>query len=65
MLTDLFWTGTSFAHRARAGALHKKALEMGIATADELEEMAKAWEQWMEAEDGWFGCMHGEVLIYK
>ena len=56
------WGGT-MADRCMNGNTRKKALEAGIATEDEMQEMAQAWKKWMDAEDGWFGCMHGEVLV--
>lgn len=43
----------------------KKALAMGLATEEELEAMAIAWEEWADAEDGCYASMHGEVLITK
>ena len=43
----------------------KKAREMGIATMEECEEMAKAWEEWVATEDASYGSMHGEILIRK
>lgn len=57
--------GQSWAKRTRSGEIGKKALEMGLATQEELEEMARAWEEWSVAEDAWFGCLHGQVLIRK
>ena len=43
----------------------KKALEMGLATTAELEDMARAWEEWVETEDACYASLHGEVLIRK
>ena len=47
------------------GEVGKKALSMGIATTADLEEMAKAWEEWAAAEDACYASLHGEVLIRK
>ena len=55
--------GTSWAKRIRTGSIGKKALSMGIVTEADLENMAKAWEQWAVAEDACFACLHGEILI--
>ena len=30
-----------------------------------MDAMVDAWGEWVEAEDGCFGCMHGEVIITK
>ncbi|KAK5173334.1 uncharacterized protein LTR77_002015 [Saxophila tyrrhenica] len=57
--------GASWASRARTGEVGKKALSMGLATKDELEEMAKAWEAWAVAEDGCFALLNGEILIQR
>lgn len=35
----------------------------GLATPDQLEELAEAWRTWRDADDGWLGMMHGELLI--
>ncbi|KAL8704169.1 MAG: hypothetical protein Q9201_002667 [Fulgogasparrea decipioides] len=56
------WAET-MADRCVNGSVPKKAIEMGIAKREELKEMAEAWGKWMRAEDGWFGCLQGEVLI--
>ncbi|TKA43150.1 hypothetical protein B0A54_06098 [Friedmanniomyces endolithicus] len=42
-----------------------KALEWGIATEADFEEMAEAWAKWQAAEDACHGMMHGEILIRK
>ena len=57
--------GNSWAERIRSGGVGKKALEMNLATKTELEEMAKAWEEWAVTEDACFGCLHGEILVRK
>jgi hypothetical protein len=49
----------------RGGRIRQKVLELGLATEDDLEEMAKAWEEWQEREDAIVGMMHGELLVQK
>lgn len=51
--------------RSLTGFARKKAIEMGNATGAELDEMAKAWEEWMETDDASLGIMNGEALITK
>jgi ubiquinone/menaquinone biosynthesis C-methylase UbiE len=57
------WWGTSWAGRATASAFAEQALEYGLATADELADIAAAWLRWAAADDGWLGMLHGELLI--
>jgi hypothetical protein len=49
--------------RARDGESRRKSLELGLATEQEMDEMADAWEQWGESEDASMGMMHGEIII--
>lgn len=57
--------GGSLAARCQDGEFRKKGLEMGIATAEEFEEMAAAWGEWVGTEDGSLGIMNGELIIRK
>ena len=41
----------------------EQALAYGLATRDELGELAAAWLRWAAADDGWLGMLHGELLI--
>ena len=41
----------------------EQAVEYGLATPEELTEIAKAWLRWAAADDGWLGMLHGELLI--
>ena len=57
------WWGNSWAGRATASAFAEQALEYGLATQDELAEIAAAWLRWAASDDGWLGMLHGELLI--
>lgn len=57
--------GSTMVERLRKGGIRDKALQLGIATEADLDEMINAWEAWVAAEDGLYGSMHGEVLIRK
>ena len=57
------WWGRSWAGRATASAFAEQAVAYGLASADELDEIAAAWLAWAAADDGWLGMMHGELLI--
>ncbi|SOE00137.1 methyltransferase domain-containing protein [Blastococcus haudaquaticus] len=58
------WWGRSWAGRATSSAFAEQALGYGLATADDLDEIAAAWLRWSEADDGWLGMLHGELLIH-
>jgi 2-polyprenyl-3-methyl-5-hydroxy-6-metoxy-1,4-benzoquinol methylase len=57
------WWGRSWAGRATASAFAEQAVSYGLATADELQQLADAWLAWAAADDGWLGMLHGELLI--
>jgi hypothetical protein len=57
------WWGNSWAGRATASSFAEQAVAYGLASAAELEEVADAWRRWRDADDGWLGMMHGELLI--
>lgn len=40
-------------------------LSTGLVTEDELEEMAKGWQEWAAMEDASVAMMHGEIIIQK
>jgi len=57
------WWGRSWAGRATASAFAEQAVAYGLATREELEDVAAAWLRWAAADDGWLGMMHGELLV--
>ena len=57
------WWGNSWAGRATSSAFADQAVAYGLATTAELEEIAAAWLRWRDADDGWLGMLHGELLI--
>ncbi|KAF7307602.1 Methyltransf-25 domain-containing protein [Mycena indigotica] len=56
-----WWSGT-WAERVVQSALAKSAVEHGISTEAELQEMATAWKSWCVAPDAWFAMLHGELI---
>lgn len=56
------WWGGLWADRITSTALAEQALERGLATRSELEEMAAGWRRWAESPDGWFIVPHGEIV---
>jgi ubiquinone/menaquinone biosynthesis C-methylase UbiE len=59
---DRSWWGGVWAERVTASAFADQALDRGLSTATELEELAAAWRSWAVRPDGWFAILHGEVL---
>jgi hypothetical protein len=57
------WWGNSWAGRATASSFAQQAVAYGLASTDELAGIAEAWHRWRDADDGWLGMMHGELLI--
>jgi len=57
------WWGNSWAGRATASSFAEQAVAYGLASRAELEEIAAAWLRWRDADDGWLGMLHGELLI--
>lgn len=51
--------------RLRDGPMRSRALELGIATEDELDQMVKGWEEWIVTDDATLGLMNGEVIVKK
>ena len=58
------WWGNSWAGRATSSAFAEQAVAYGLATPAELDEIAAAWLRWRNADDGWLGMLHGELLIH-
>ncbi|MGY1752259.1 class I SAM-dependent methyltransferase [Blastococcus sp. SYSU D01042] len=57
------WWGNSWAGRATASSFAEQAVAYGLATREQLEDVADAWRTWRDADDGWLGMLHGELLI--
>src|ERR687883_1475675 len=57
------WWGNSWAGRATASSFAEQAVAYGLATPEELEQVADAWRRWRDADDGWLSMTHGELLI--
>jgi hypothetical protein len=51
--------------RIRGGRIRKAGLESSLTTENDLEEMAKAWEEWEERDDASLGMIHREIIIQK
>jgi SAM-dependent methyltransferase len=56
------WWGDLWAERTTATALANRAVELGVATREELAEIGQAWRRWAASDDGWFAVPCGELL---
>jgi ubiquinone/menaquinone biosynthesis C-methylase UbiE len=56
------WWGRLWADRITESAVAAQAVELGVATAEELRHMADAWLAWAAEPDGWYAVLHGEIL---
>jgi len=59
---DREWWGGTWAERVTTSRFAARALELGVATQQDLDRCADAWREWVEAPDAWFAILHGEVL---
>jgi len=60
--TDREWWGSMWEARVLQSAFAGDALEKGVATQEDLEEISRAWRLWADSPDGWLGMPHGEIL---
>ena len=56
------WWGDLWAERIVNSAVAATARAEGLASAEELAEVAAAFRRWSEHPDGWFIVPHGEIL---
>lgn len=59
---DREWWGGLWADRVTQTALGARAVELGLASGDDLVEMADAWRRWAATPDACFVVPHGEIL---
>jgi hypothetical protein len=59
---DRAWWAHTWAQRITDSPLADRAVQIGVATRDDLAGCAAAWHRWAAARDGYFVTVHGEVL---
>ena len=64
-LMAVFSLAQGLCDQLRGGSLREKALKFGLGTENDLEEMAKAWEEWAKKDDASLAMLHGEILVQK
>lgn len=45
--------------------MREGGLKSELVTENELEEMARAWEEWAEIDDATLAMIQGEILIQR
>lgn len=56
------WWGGTWAERTTRSRVAEQAVAMGLATPEELSDVAAGWRAWLAHPDAWFSVIHGEVL---
>jgi SAM-dependent methyltransferase len=59
---DRAWWAQTWAQRITDSPLADRAVQLGVASRDDLDGSAAAWRRWAEHGDGYFVTVHGEVL---
>ena len=59
------WWGGLWADRVRLSRFAEQAVEYGLSTTEELEEIAQAFLRWADAPDGVFVVPHVEILAHR
>src|SRR5262249_60687236 len=57
--------GDTYAERTLRSNIADRALELGIATRSELDQIAAAWRAWGRDPDAYFCFSHAEVVAWK
>lgn len=56
-----WWSGV-WSERATSSAFAEQALEYGLATPLDLQEIAEAFRRWAGDDDAWWAMLHGEIV---
>ena len=56
------WWSETWAQRTLSSGMATQAVEQGLATVEELADMARGWREWARRPEAWFASVHGEIL---
>ncbi|MEO0492228.1 MAG: methyltransferase domain-containing protein [Actinomycetota bacterium] len=59
---DRAWWGDLWADRIEQSSYATHATSLGLATNDELAEIAEGWRRWIEEPAGFFACPNGQII---
>ena len=58
----LKWWGEQWAERILHSELGRRALDYGIATDNDLEEISRGWLEWVDKRGAFFTFIHVEII---
>lgn len=61
---DRAWWGGLWADRITSSRFGDQAVERGMTTRIELDDLAGAWRRWADHDDAWFAVLHGEIRAH-
>lgn len=59
---DRSWLAETWAQRTVGSGIAEQATAAGIASAEDLAQVADGWRRWAAHPDGWFSVLHGEII---
>lgn len=59
---DRAWWGGTWSERTTSSDVAEQAVAAGVASREELEDIAAGWRDWLSGPDAWFSVLHGEIL---
>jgi hypothetical protein len=65
VLTMAMFSADGIVNIIRGGRIREGGLKSELVTENDLEEMARAWEEWVEKDDATLAMIQGEILIQK
>jgi uncharacterized membrane protein YcaP (DUF421 family) len=65
VLTMAMFSADGIVNIIRGGRIREGGLKSELVTENELEEMARAWEEWAEIDDATLAMIQGEILIQR
>ncbi|KAL4913080.1 S-adenosyl-L-methionine-dependent methyltransferase [Aspergillus aurantiobrunneus] len=62
---EVQWWGETWQERVVKSAFAKGAVDNGLASTEELEDISETWGQWREDECAWFSIPSAEIVCHK
>jgi hypothetical protein len=65
VLTMVMLSADGMVNMIGGGRIRERGLESELVTENDLEEMARAWGEWVDKEDATLAMIQGEILIQR